>query len=152
MSDHTIPQGTDLLVLSRLCRAVIGRDFTYDAQSFTPPTSVTFLPDLTTDEATAFTGLLDVASSNINFRNLPNWATWTAQEASDAVQNGIWNGLDQTAVNNYIDTTLSGTTLATLKPQIITVLKQTATAVLSIRTILVALAKAIVYLRNLALK
>lgn len=78
MSIHVIPQGIDILQLSRLSAAAFGRDFMYDTNSRTPPASVTFTPDLTAEETTTFNGFVETLSARSNFQALPQWATWTA--------------------------------------------------------------------------
>lgn len=155
MSDQAIPLGTDLLQLSVLCIASLGRGFTYDGQSVTFPAVVTFTPDLTPTEITTFNRLVDVASAKINFQNLPSWATFTSQEASDFILNNILSGQTQAQLDALINTNIANITVANVT-QINTALagirsafSLVASGIISIRTILQALAKAIVFLRNL---
>lgn len=143
MSSHSIPTDIDLYILSMLCFRNIGRSFFYDGGTSTPPTSVTFTPDLSSGEIITFNGLVEVLSAHSNFKNLPNWATWTATEAESFVSSNIFNGLTQAQVDSQIDALPA--TIAGMK----TGLKQASAAILSIRSILMAMAKAIVYLRNL---
>lgn len=157
MSVQAIPVGIDISMLYELCNENFGRGFVYDGNSPTPPTSVTFTPDLTPSEVTTFARLVDAALSVANFKNLPNWSTWTSQEASDWFNANIWNGLTQAQVNSYVDTTIVNITTANVNQinaqlaNIRTVIKTAATAVIAIRTALSAMAKALIYIRNLIL-
>lgn len=143
MSNHAIPSGIDLVLLDFLCRRDMSRQFSYDGRAATPPTSVTFTPDLSAEEITTFNGIVEFLSARINFNALPSWATWTASEAESFVSSNIFGGLTQAQVDSQIDALPA--TIAGMK----TGLKQASAAILSIRSILMAMAKAIVYLRNL---
>lgn len=102
--------------------------------------------------------LARIAAARGTAKALPNWATWTAQEASDFVTANILNGFDQAAANNFINTTIVNITTANVAQvnaqlaNIRTVLQAVAAAIISIRTILAAMAKAVVYIRNLLLR
>jgi hypothetical protein len=73
--------------------------------------------------------LTDYINARSSFQNLPNWSTWTSQQASDYVTNNILSGMTQAQVDNYITTT--ATNLAGVN----TVLHQIGTALINIRTI-----------------
>lgn len=87
-----------------------------------------------------------VINSAGNFDSLPDWSTWTAQEANDYVTSNILNGWNQAQVDSYIDTNV--TSLAGAR----TAFKQIGAAIISIRTIMTFMAKAVVYLRDYTLR
>lgn len=90
-----------------------------------------------------------LANAISGFKTLPEWSGWTSQEAKDNVHSRIFNGWDQAAVNNYIDTTATNAAgIAGVRA----VLKQVGAAIIAIRTILEALAQAIVFLRDLVVR
>ena len=144
MSIHTIPTGTDVFVLDRLSNTVIGRGFLYDTVN--PPSSVVYTPDLTAQEEILFIAILEKVTADIELSNLPNWATWTASEAASFVNNNILNGQSQAQIDAYIDANVNSLTEAR------NVLKLLASSFISTRSILVGIAKAIIYIRNIISK
>ena len=78
----------------------------------------------------------------------PNWATWTAQEAQDNVSLLITNGITQETAEAAIDNLAAGNInqlIAVLKP----ILKNIIRAIYGIDTILKAMAKCIVFIRDI---
>jgi hypothetical protein len=80
------------------------------------------------------------------FMDLPEWSTWTYQEAEANVTARIFNGWNQVQVDAWVDGLPN--TVAGMK----TGLKQIGVAILAVRVILVAMAKAIVFLRDLVVR
>lgn len=87
-----------------------------------------------------------VSSSKTDFKNLPNWATWTGPEAADFVHNDVLSGMDKTQVDAYIDANI--TDLASAKD----VLKLLAEEVVDLRNIVEKAAQAIMYLRDITIE
>lgn len=85
--------------------------------------------------------LSDYQSARASFNQLPNWATWTAQQASDYILNNVLNGMTQAQVDSYINANT-----------VDTVLHQIGATLINIRTILQNIAMAIIYLRNLIVR
>jgi len=84
----------------------------------------------------------------IELLSLPNWATWTAQEAETNVGNLITNGITQETAEAAIDNLAAGNInqlIAVLKP----ILKNIIRAIYGIDTILKAMAKCIVFIRDI---
>lgn len=96
--------------------------------------------------ATELGNLSGTYAAKTNFLNLPNWASWSADDVDNNITNAIFTGWNQTQVNSYIDST------ATNLAGAITVMKQLASAILTVRGILVAMGKAIVFLRQLVVQ
>ena len=78
----------------------------------------------------------------IELLSLPNWATWTATQAKDAVSTQITGGLTIEQCNAAID---AAATVAAFRP----ILKNIVRAIYAIETILTAMAKAIIYIRDI---
>ena len=84
----------------------------------------------------------------VELLSLPNWATWTAQEAQDNVSLLITNGITQETAEAAIDNLAAGNInqlIAVLKP----ILKNIIRAIYGIDTILKAMAKCIVFIRDI---
>lgn len=157
MTFYPIVSGTNLILLDQFCQTNFGRSFSYDGNSPTYPTGVFFTPDLTPTQITAFNGLVEKSSSAVGFGTLPNWASFSIQDASDFVLNNILSGQTQAQLDALINTNIANITVANVT-QINTALagirsafSLVAAGIISIRTILQALAKAIVFLRNLVI-
>lgn len=146
MTNYPIPTGTNIIHLQLLCLQNLGRQF--GAEHIPPLMSsyVTFNPDLTTGEAGIFNSLVTITDASDSFLALPNWSSYTPQQASDVIINNVLPGI---TTRTDIDTFVAGlpNTVAGMK----TGLTQVAYSLLAVRDILVALAKAIVYIRNLLL-
>lgn len=83
------------------------------------------------------------------FNGLPEWSTWTYSEARDGVRSRIFNGWTQIQVDAWIDSTATNAAgIAGVR----VALKQVGAAILAIRTILEAMAQAIVFLRDLVVR
>jgi hypothetical protein len=80
------------------------------------------------------------------FMALPNWATWSANEAEAYVHSNILAGQTQTEVNTYIDATVTSVAGAR------TAFKQIAASLIAVRVILEALAQAVVFIRQLVVR
>lgn len=89
-----------------------------------------------------------------DFRNLPNWSTWTGPEAADALKNAILSGMTKQEARDAIDAQFAGlTTLAQVAAATITVLKQLSDAVIDSRDVgHQNEAKAIMYLRDIVIE
>lgn len=84
---------------------------------------------------------VDLSSMVTNVQSIPNWATWTPDEAQTNVTNSIFGGTDEATLDSQID---SITTIA----QVRTSLKQIVSAIITIRTILGNMAKILLYIRK----
>lgn len=89
---------------------------------------------------------LEVSTAKMDFRQFPDWATWTPQQASDYVNDNILSGMDKVAIDAWIDTNV--TSLTTAK----TALKLLAEAIVDIRGVLKAIARAVIFLRIIAVR
>lgn len=86
--------------------------------------------------------LTNYAAAIQNFNNLPNWATWQPSDV-DTVVGGILLGWDKPTADAWISTNVVD--LASTK----TALTNLANAVIDLRTVAVAIAKAILFIRDL---
>ncbi len=83
----------------------------------------------------------------INYAVLPDWVrTGTAADAEAYITNQIWNGLTLAQIQSYIDTNVVD--LASAKAA----LKQTATAVITLRGLFILTAKLLIYARDLVIR
>lgn len=78
----------------------------------------------------------------VELLSLPNWATWTASEAKDNVSSLITGGLTIEQCNTAID---NAATVAAFRP----ILKNIVRAIYAIESILTAIARAIIYMRDI---
>ena len=78
----------------------------------------------------------------VELLSLPNWATWTAQEAETNVGNLITNGIAQETAEAAV---AAASNIASLRPILLNLIR----AVYSIETILTAIAKCIIYIRDI---
>jgi hypothetical protein len=148
VSVYAVPVDCDFSILQFLIAGNLpaGYVLNYDGQASMPPQSFEISPDLTPPQETVLNGLIEQARAQSGLTHLPNWATWSAGEAESFVHDNIFAGLDLAAVEAQIDA--APATIAGMKA----LLKQTAGAILSIRTILEALAQAVIFLRDLVLR
>ncbi len=148
MSKHAIPNDIDLTLLYRALvsklRAPAGIVFSNGTQE--RPTELEFTPDLEAGELAALEVILEYTASAARFEALPDWATWTAEEAAQHITGAIFAGKTLAQVDADID--LLPATVAGMR----TGLHQAAAALIAVRVILTALARAVIYLRNLAIK
>lgn len=154
MSIYSLSQGIDFPALVFSTRKFLGRNFIYDGNSTTIPTEVEFIPDLTLEENAVFLSLINYCSSLSNFNSLPNWTSWTAEEAETNITNSIFSGAAATTVKNNIASqiTAAPNTIAGVKTVMNDLFGQTADAIITIRSLLVNMGKAIIYLRNILIK
>lgn len=114
-----------------------------------------FAPAETAAEQAA---VADYIAATGGFNALPNWATWTAEEAETNLTAAIFNGATAAAVKANIASTLTDITTANVSQinarlaVIRTLLGNAVDAIVAIRGILAALGQAIVYLRNLVVR
>ena len=80
------------------------------------------------------------------FLDLPNYATWTPQEAADWIHNDVLSGWGETEINAWIDTNV--TTLATAR----TGLKMLSKEIIDLRETEEKLAYMLMLLRNIVIK
>jgi hypothetical protein len=80
------------------------------------------------------------------FKTIPDWATWTPNEAEQHIQENVINGFDQTQLDAWIDTNV--TNLAEAKDA----LKLIGGAIIDLRNIVSKIAKMIMWLRNIIIK
>jgi hypothetical protein len=101
--------------------------------------NVTQLTQEQTDELAA-------TDARTHFRNLPDWSTWTPDQAKDYVTTTVLAGQSKAEVDAWIDTNV--TTLATAK----TALKLLADETIDLRQITSNLAQAVLYLRDVVIR
>lgn len=89
---------------------------------------------------------LDAEKAKVEFRQLPDWATWSPGQARDYVDGSILNGMDKVAIDTWIDTNV--TSLATAK----TALKLLGEAIVDTRTVLKIVAMAVIYFRQIVVR
>jgi hypothetical protein len=100
----------------------------------------------TPETLTEQTIIANYLSAANNFNNLPNWSTWTAAEAETNITNLIFNGntqAQQEAVANALPFTQAG-----MRQGFVNAVDN----IIAIRSILVQMAKAIVYIRDYIIK
>lgn len=85
-------------------------------------------------------------AAKATFRNLPNWATWTAAEASAYIEGDVLGGWTKAELDSYVDTNVSS--IATAR----TALKQVGEELIDMRAICERLAEAVIYLRDVAIR
>lgn len=146
MSGYVLPLGSSEFQFSQLCFQLMGRSYVSSFPSATGTVTVVFTPDLTFNEQVIFNTIVGIVAGIPNFKNLPNWSGFTDQQAQNFILNNVLPGITTTS---DIDAYIAGlpNTIAGLK----TGLTQLAYSVLAVRGILVALAKALVYIRNILL-
>lgn len=88
----------------------------------------------------------EVIQSRLNFMQMPNWATWTAEQAQTYISNEILAGMTQAQIEAWIDTNV--TNIVTAK----TALKLVGDELIDLREICMNMAKALVYLRDVAIR
>lgn len=115
--------------------------------------SIIFLTDLTPAELALLNALAEKARSKASFNNLPNWATFTADEAETSITNAIFNGQTQAQVEAAITAAITGApnTVAGVKTVMNTLFIQAADQIIAIRGILIIFGKILVWLRNIVL-
>lgn len=145
MSAYPIPDGVDPIILERAIDLQLlrsGWTFIHDEEGQNP-TAVEFEPDLDPVEERALAKIFAYAVSFAQLETPPDWANWTYQQVENHITNAILNGWSLADVEVQIDA-LPGTV-----DGMRTGLRQIATALVAIRGILVTMAKAILYIRNL---
>ena len=76
------------------------------------------------------------------YATLPDWArTMSAKDATDYVNGQIWQGMTTAQINAWIDSNITGTTVAQLRAQTIIALKQTAGAIIAMRDLFLLVSK-----------
>jgi len=88
----------------------------------------------------------DADLAKVDFRNLPNYATWTPAETQLNITNAVLNGKTLVQVNADIDALPNS--VAGMKVG----LKTVAQAIVDIRGVLAIIGKMIVLLRNVAIR
>lgn len=97
-------------------------------------------------------------SARNNFNGLPNWATWTASDAETNITTSIFAGQSAATVKANIASQLTDITTANVSQinirlaVIRTLFGNAVDAIITIRGILVAIGKGLVYLRDLVVK
>jgi len=87
-----------------------------------------------------------VLKARRDFLDLPNWSTWTIQEATDFVKNDIVNGMTKLELEDWIETNV--TNLLTAK----NALKLIGGELIDLREICMKLAQMIIYLRDIVVR
>jgi hypothetical protein len=87
-----------------------------------------------------------VLQAKRDFLNLPEWATWTAQEATDAIQAKVLTGQTKAQIDAWVDGNV--TNIASAR----TALKLLAGAIIDLRTILMVMAKMLILLRDIVIR
>jgi hypothetical protein len=150
MSVHPIPADIDPVILGRAIDLRLLRPNTwaylYEQGPDQNPTALQFEPDLDLVEERELQKIFAYAASFTGLQTPPDWANWTYQQAEDHIKSAILNGKSLAEINADIEA-LPGTV-----DGMRTGLRQVAGALLAVRAILVAEARAILYLRNLILR
>lgn len=88
-----------------------------------------------------------------DYGTLAEWAkTGTAADAETYINAQVWSGQTQAQVNAWIDANVTGTTIATLRAQVVTALKLEAGAIIAMRGLFVLVAKLLLYIRDLVIR
>ena len=96
-----------------------------------------------------------IANANIKtgYPALPDWVrTATAADVSNYVTNNVWQGLDKTQANAWIDANVTGNNVAALRTSVVAAFKLVAGAIIDLRDLMAIEAKLIIYLRDLILR
>lgn len=156
MSEHVIPNNVNVEILFPAVAKKL-RSFTFgtDGEKIT---TLIFLPDLTINEIATLNLIFDYCSGIEKFNALPDWATWTDTESEINITNAIFGGQSAATIKANIASQLTNITTANVSQinarldVIRTLLGNAVDAIIAIRTILVAIGKAIIYIRNLVIK
>lgn len=153
-----IPNDVDVDYLLALVRRYIGLPcgIAYpDDNRDLPASEFVFDDELTPAQQQIFARVVEKSRATVLFESLPNWATWTGQEAADYVDSNILLGQTQVQLENWIDSQITDLTTANLAQinarmaAIRTALKTIVEGLIAVRVILSATAKAIMYLRDI---
>src|SRR5688572_13749361 len=146
MSLHAIPDGIDPIILTRAIELKLlhptGWFYVYGNGADANPTGIEFTPDLQEIEAAYLQKIFTYAADLSNFDNLPDWANWTPAQAENHVLNAILNGRTLEEVDADIDGLPA--TVAGMRAG----LHSVADALIDTRTVLIKMARAIIYLRG----
>jgi hypothetical protein len=91
-------------------------------------------------------------TQKLTFRSLPEWATWTPDEGKAQIQSRVLEGKSKADIDALVDSSITGTTLATLKPQIIGALKYLGGGIVALREIVAVMGYAILLLRDVVIR
>jgi hypothetical protein len=153
----SIPNDVDVEFLQALARRYIGLacGIAYPNDDRSQPASeFVYDEELTPAQQATFAKLVEKSRAVILFDNLPYWATWTGDEAAAYVNDNILLGQTQAQLETWIDAQVADLTTANLAQinarmaAIRTALKTIVVGLITTRTILSALARAIMYLRE----
>lgn len=76
----------------------------------------------------------------------------TPTQIRDAITNNVWGGLTKAQANTWLDQNITGTTINTLRPQIIAAFKLVAGAVIDLRDLMAIEGLLLGYIRDLVIK
>lgn len=160
MSIHTIPPNIDIelayVLLIRYLRRPDG--IVYGNGDNQPPTAIEFVPDLTPTEQNILSALAIRLTAFTDLDNVPNWATYSGQQAQDAVHTAVFNGQDAATIKANIASQLTNITTANVAQinarldVIRTLLGNAVDAIIAIRGILENIGKLLAYIRDIALR
>jgi len=156
MTTYVIPNDVDLELMKVLVVRYLRRPdgIVYADGMFSPPTALEYDPDLTPGEEVTLNRIIVKSRASALFDAMPNWATWSGDEAEAYVHDSILLGQTQAQVDAWIDAQITDLTTANLAQinarmaAIRIALKTIAAGLITTRTVLSGLARAIMYLRD----
>lgn len=155
MSIYSITTDVDLDLLLALLRGNLRYPdgIAYANGIDVKPTGIEYVTDLTPTEQALFSALVEKASAPTRFKALPDWSTYTIEQATAAITSAIFNGQSQADVEAAITTAITNApnTIAGVKTVMGQLFIQAADQIIAIRSILVAMGKMLVWLRNIVL-
>lgn len=155
MATYPISNDVDLNLLIALLRAHLrvpdGIMFANGGTSIAD--KVEYVQTLTAPEETIFNTLMLRARARAQFDALPDWATYTADEATAAITNAIFGGQTQAQVETAITNAITNApnTTAGVKTVMNTLFIQAADQIITMRGILVIMGKMLVWLRDIVI-
>lgn len=155
MATYPIANDADLDLLIALLRAHLrAPDGISFANGQTSGDAVAeYTQSLTAPEETIFNALMLRARARSQFGTLPDWASYTADEATAAINNAIFSGQTQAQVEAAITNAITNApnTTAGVKTAMNTLFIQAADQIITMRGILIVMGKMLVWLRDIVI-
>lgn len=160
MSIHNVPPGIDIDLAIFLLRKYLRfpEGIVYGNGEFNPPTAIEFIPDLTPAQVNVLASIAARLTATGDIDAVPNWATYSGQQATDAIHAAIFNGQDAATIKASIASQLTDITTANVSQinarlaVIRTLLGNAVDAIIAVRTVLEAMGKMLAYIRDVARK
>lgn len=155
MAIYSITNDVDLDLLVALLRGNLRYPdgVVYANGTESQPTGIEYSPDLSASDQTLFAALVEKASAPTRFKALPDWSTYTIDQATAAITAAIFSGQSQAEVEAAITTAITNApnTIAGVKTVMGQLFIQAADQIIAIRGILIVMGKMIVWLRDVIL-